>query len=244
MSAKTTIEWTATVHPDGTESISNEDAVYAMVAAGMLRIDEDGRVWRTGFRRHGQVYPCAERRAENQTGRGYLQVRVLIDGHRYHTSAHRLVWRHFRGPIPPGLVINHIDGQKAHNRIDNLEVVTQSENVRHAYRLGLIDEYGERNPAAKLTDRQVTAIRLAYARGNVTQQQLADKYGTAHQTVSKIVRGERRSRQLGPIRPEDNRHIASRRDPITGRFIPGRFPGRPTGDPDLDGCKEFPEVMA
>ena len=36
-----------------------------------------------------------------------------------------------------GKVINHIDGNPKNNRIDNLEAVTQLENVRHGYRIGL-----------------------------------------------------------------------------------------------------------
>ena len=62
-------------------------------------------------------------------GCGYL--RVTLGGRAW--MIHRLVWQHFRGPIPPGYQINHIDGNKSNNAIGNLELVTPSENARHAW---------------------------------------------------------------------------------------------------------------
>ncbi|MBQ1572768.1 MAG: HNH endonuclease [Clostridiales bacterium] len=44
---------------------------------------------------------------------------------------HRLVYETFVEKIPDGLQINHIDENKQNNRLDNLEVVTRSENVRY-----------------------------------------------------------------------------------------------------------------
>ena len=62
----------------------------------------------------------------------YLQVRTMIDGKRIHALAHRLVWFHFNGPIPPGLTINHKKGNKKDNRPEMLELATYAEQVRHA----------------------------------------------------------------------------------------------------------------
>jgi uncharacterized HNH endonuclease L245 len=47
-------------------------------------------------------------------------------------SAHLLVWEVFKGGIPQGMVIDHIDGNRANNSLDNLRLVTQSENMRNA----------------------------------------------------------------------------------------------------------------
>lgn len=45
---------------------------------------------------------------------------------------HRLVMRTFVGLRPKGYVINHIDGNKANNSLDNLEYCTNKENERHS----------------------------------------------------------------------------------------------------------------
>lgn len=45
---------------------------------------------------------------------------------------HRVVWEAFNGPIPAGLTINHLNGIPSDNRIENLELATLAENIRHA----------------------------------------------------------------------------------------------------------------
>lgn len=165
------------------------------------------------------MVPVARRRVEHRMPKGYLQVRAMIDGKRVCAGAHRLVWQHFKGDIPPGEEINHDNGLKDDNRPSNLLCGTGGDNVKHAYRGGLIDQYGQKNPAAKLTDNQVAQIRLAYDRGGYTQAQLAARFGVVHQTVSEIVRGKARARQGGPTKTEDLRH-APAQDPVTGRFRP------------------------
>lgn len=82
----------------------------------------------------------------NEAGGGYTQVSHGRSG--FHMQAHRLIWEAVHGPIPDGMQINHINGVKTDNRIDNLELVTPSENSMHAYRLGLSRADGEHNGRA------------------------------------------------------------------------------------------------
>lgn len=90
--------------------------------------------------------------------------------------------------------------------------------MKHAYRYGLAHEWGETNPGAKLTNAQVEEIRLLYATGKHLQKDLAERFNVSFQAISKIVRGERRSKQSGPVDESDHR-FPSERDPKTGRFV-------------------------
>ena len=109
----------------------------AHVAAGVLSVDDEGRVWRHRIWNHGGWLEVAPRRAENISGKGYLRVSLHVpDVGLVQAMAHRLVYVCKVGPIPEGLQINHIDLDKQNNRPLNLETVTGSENIRHSYAHG------------------------------------------------------------------------------------------------------------
>jgi hypothetical protein len=197
------------------ECKENELFVYQAVTNGDLEISDDGAIWRIrrrGWSQQEQCVvsrPCKKRRAEHDCGE-YFQVRAMIDGVRVYALAHRLVYLHFKGPIPHGLTINHEDGIKKNNHPRNLTPATQSEQILHAFRIGLKSEWGEANPAAKITNADIELIRAEYAAGGMTQKALGEKYGAAHQTISKIVRGERRPQQRGST--QDYTHRRERHD--------------------------------
>lgn len=66
------------------------------------------------------------------TRNGYK--RVLINGKLF--SVHRLVWEAFNGEIPDKIQVDHINGNKADNRLENLRLVSNSENMKNAYANG------------------------------------------------------------------------------------------------------------
>lgn len=163
--------------------MANEKKLHELVKSGVWEIDSQGRIWNKD----------KGKRAECGNGWGYLQVYKETNGVRILTGAHRLVYHHFKGEIPCGMVINHINGIKNDNRPENLEAVTHSQNIQHAYRTGLNKALdGEGNPASKLTNKQVLEIREAYAIGGITQAQIAAKYGVSPVAISQIVRGSSR----------------------------------------------------
>lgn len=122
--------------------------------------------------------------------KGYLDVGI---GHSKTRKAHVLIAAAFLGPSN-GLDVNHIDGDKTNNHVENLEYVTRSENLKHAFRLGLattpFGKRGERSMRAVLTDGKVIEMRERYSNG-ASRRQLATDFGVSYYTVWDIT--ERRS---------------------------------------------------
>lgn len=74
----------------------------------------------------------------------YTTVRVFVNGIAVSRNAHRLIASTFIPNEDNKPVVNHINGLKGDNRVENLEWVTQSENVIHAHESGLIPKKKKR----------------------------------------------------------------------------------------------------
>ena len=110
----------------------------AHVAAGVLRVEADGTIWRCKTRHGGGWRDIEPRRMENVGGKGYLRVSLNVAAGLplAIVMAHCLIYEVFVGPIPDGLQIDHKDNDKTNNRPDNLEPVTGLENMRRSFRRG------------------------------------------------------------------------------------------------------------
>lgn len=71
--------------------------------------------------------------------KGYLRVELYLDGSRRAAKVHRLVAVAFLRPQKNRPYVNHKNGIKTDNRVENLEWVTSKENTRHAVATGLMD---------------------------------------------------------------------------------------------------------
>lgn len=125
--------------------------------------------------------------------RGYVVIRSRKTGS---IPAHRAIWEAANGPIPPGMQINHINGIKHDNRLENLEVVTPSENILHAYATNLASAVGEKNGRAKLTARDVLAIR----KSPLSSRVIAKQYGVSSTCIL-----EARSGKSWACIPQENK---------------------------------------
>jgi predicted DNA-binding WGR domain protein len=68
---------------------------------------------------------------------GYLHVCLCTNNKRKNMMVHRLVALSYLPNPEDKPEVNHIDGNKENNRIDNLEWATSKENIDHAYKIGL-----------------------------------------------------------------------------------------------------------
>jgi len=75
----------------------------------------------------------------SQDRKGYCRVDIYIYGVRTRSSLHRLIAFAFLGTDTEFLEVNHDDGDKTYNHISNLNLMTRSENMKHAYANGLSD---------------------------------------------------------------------------------------------------------
>ena len=144
----------------------------------------DGRIY--SVRNDIFLKPCIN-------NRNYLTVRLYVNKKRVQVSVHRLVGIAFLEPSPNDKPdINHKDGDKRNNDISNLEWTNDSENGKHAYKIGLKDVrklQGEQSSSAILDNNTVLEIRKLRAAGWKLRE-LSDRYGIHVGHISKVASGK------------------------------------------------------
>ncbi len=121
--------------------------------------------------------------------KGYLYTVLYKDKKRYCATVHRLVALNFIKKVIGKRHVNHLNGNKLDNRVENLEWCTSGENQRHAINSGLKKPLcGSNNGASKLSEEDIIAIR-----NNITknQRELAKEFNISYQQISRIIRNER-----------------------------------------------------
>lgn len=119
------------------------------------------------------------------TKQHYYNIDLCKHGEIKRWLMHRLIAIAFIPNPENKPMVNHIDGDKHNNRLDNLEWVTGSENQKHAVRIGIKSAKGIKNSSCKLTEKQVLEIlenKSPYAF-------ISEQYGVSISTVSDIKRG-------------------------------------------------------
>ena len=159
---------------------------------GRYQVSSMGRV--KTVERHksdGRRQPEAIRKTQIDH-RGYEFV-LLYNGERMNRfSVHVLVANAFIPNPEHKPQVNHIDGDKLNNVLENLEWVTASENQFHALAHGLlIPRRGDANKQTKVSDADIRRIREMRKAG-AKLQPLADMFGISLSQVGRIVRNERR----------------------------------------------------
>ena len=155
---------------------------YEMDLFGSLRRVGRGLGVQSGRIKKPTRHPC-----------GYVVYSLSLGDQSRSFLAHRLMAETWIGPIPDGYEVNHKNGIKTDNRLENLEIVTRVENQRHAVRTGLRTS----RPAAKIDARTVAKIRAAYVPRVAGYRTVAAKLGLSSSIVRGVIAG-RTWRDHGP----------------------------------------------
>ena len=112
---------------------------------------------------------------------------IFVTLHGKQIPLHRIVAKLFHGQdYKDGLVVNHIDGNKQNNFADNLEWVTQSDNIKHSYENSLqpkaVSTY-----KGKFTQKERSYIRQLWEDGMMSKREIAKKYNVSHTCINDII---------------------------------------------------------
>jgi hypothetical protein len=117
---------------------------------------------------------------EAKYGNGYCFVMLSKLGRVNHAMIHRLVAQAFLPNPHKKRTVNHINGIKADNRVENLEWATHSENMKHASDTGLTKMKGGENPYARKVTIEKNGVKTSFD----TQREAAKFIGVKDVNVS------------------------------------------------------------
>ncbi len=123
------------------------------------------------------------------------RVKLTYKGSRRVYSVHRLVWEAFKGPIPEGMIIDHINGNGCCNWITNLQVITYSENTRRAFTMNRVLKQSV-HQTETLSYKQIGRVKELLKRDKYLNREIAkrvsggDKDLLDQKKVSRISRGK------------------------------------------------------
>ena len=137
---------------------------------------------------------------------GYCRCSVQkLDGTWTSQPVHRLVAKAFIENPENKSSVNHIDGNRTNNRVENLEWVTPRENVIHSFK------YGERRACKQipkrtiLTDFQISQIDTL--RSLYTVNQMAKLFNIEYQSLKNIIHKKKQCERLDNQQPSNYNSI-------------------------------------
>jgi hypothetical protein len=153
---------------------------------GLYQVSNLGNVKRLSVNKlNGRFFSiCKEKILKDKKNKyGYVNITLTNDGNVKTFLSHRLVAIAFIPNLKNKPCVNHINGIKYDNRVENLEWVTAKENTKHAYDTGLQKSVkGELHCQSILTEKKVLEIRAS----NLKQKDLAVIYNVGYKLISQI----------------------------------------------------------
>lgn len=131
---------------------------------------------------------------------GYCRCSVQkLDGTWTSQPVHRLVAKAFISNSMNKQVVNHIDGDRTNNRVENLEWVTPRENVIHSFRFGSRRKCKTVPKRTILTDFQISQIDKL--RELYTVNQISKLFNIAYQSLKNIIHKKKQCERLDNQQP-------------------------------------------
>ncbi len=139
----------------------------------------------------GQIYGKKKTLKPTITPYGYNSVCLYFNGKYKTFLVHRIVAECFIENPYNKPDINHIDGNKTNNNVNNLEWVTSKENNQHAIKVLGHRKIGQ-CPNSKLTLSQMQEIYKYNKEENIYMSVLARKYNVHRTTISRVINNLKR----------------------------------------------------
>jgi len=134
----------------------------------------------------GNIYN-RNRKLKPQPRSGYLKISLSNLGVVNQMYIHRIVAKAFISNPKNMPEVNHKNGIKNDNRVENLEWVNRKDNAIHSYKNNLqVSQKGSMHGKSKLTEEDVLNIRIRYKKGE-TLTELSKFFKVAISTLSQII---------------------------------------------------------
>ena len=147
-------------------------------------INRKGVIYRASYVANDGRYIKSKIVTQSLGKNGYYYVNLRCDGKTKLAYVHRIIAETYVDNPENKEQVNHINGDKKDNRIENLEWVTPKENTQHSIYHGMTP-IGEQAHKSKLTLKEVISIRSS----NRSDTELANKYGVSRAQVYRIKKG-------------------------------------------------------
>jgi hypothetical protein len=161
------------------KDVINYEGLYQVSNLGRVKsVSRYIKHWRGGFLKSKEII-----KKPFKSKSGYLIIELSKNSSKDKFLIHRLVAEAFIPNTDNKPQVNHINGIKTDNRVENLEWNTRSENIKHADSKGLRNLKGVNNANAKLSEKEVIEIRQS----ENSIDALAVKYNVGTTCIKKIL---------------------------------------------------------
>lgn len=160
-----------------------KEICYSKIKSGLYSIEEDGRVWSHFSKKYMKVKEDKD---------GYFALSLKNNNNGYSKfSIHRLLMIAFN-PIEnmEQMQVNHINGNKHDNRLENLEWVTGEQNLKHARDTGLNKTFGQigvNHPNNKITEQEAKKIIALFKDGKKPKEIILEVPNATKNIINSII---------------------------------------------------------